>query len=72
MRDGQTHGPKHVAEDADPGTGKGFGLGTTTTSIIFLAAILAVVVLMTIQQKRHPVLTEEFEQPQHPNDRVPS
>ena len=51
--------PKQIAEDADPGTGKGFGLGTTTTSIIFLAAILVVVILMTIQQRRQPVLIED-------------
>src|SRR3954470_4009574 len=37
--------PREIAEDADPGTGKGFGLGTTTTSLIFLGAILVVVVL---------------------------
>jgi len=53
--------PRQIAADADPGTGKGFGLGTTTTSIIFLAAILAVVVLMTIQQRREPVLIEDSE-----------
>ena len=53
--------PKQIAEDADPGTGKGFGLGTTTTSIIFLAAILAVVILMTIQQRRQLVLVEDDE-----------
>ena len=53
--------PRQIAEDADTGTGKGFGLGTTTTSIIFLAAILAVVILMTIQQRRHPVLTDDNE-----------
>jgi uncharacterized membrane-anchored protein len=51
--------PRQIAADADPGTGKGFGLGTTTTSLIFLAAILAVVVLMTIQQRRQPVLIDE-------------
>ena len=51
--------PRQIAEDADPGTGKGFGLGTTTTSIIFLAAILVVVILMTIQQRRQPVLIED-------------
>lgn len=53
--------PKQIAEDADPGTGKGFGLGTTTTSIIFLLAILAIVILMTIQQRRQPVLIEDDE-----------
>ena len=51
--------PRHIAPDADPGTGKGFGLGTTGTSIVFLVAILAVVVLMTQQQRRHPVLATE-------------
>lgn len=53
--------PKQIAEDADPGTGKGFGLGTTTTSIIFLLAILVIVILMTIQQRRQPVLVEDDE-----------
>ena len=53
--------PRQIAADADPGTGKGFGLGTTTTSIIFLAAILAVIVVMTIQQRREPVLIEDSE-----------
>ena len=38
---------------------KGFGLGTTTTSIIFLSAILAVVLYMTYLQRRTPVLIEE-------------
>ncbi len=51
--------PKQIAEDADTGTGKGFGLGTTTTSLIFLSAILAVVIFMTIQQRRQPVLIDE-------------
>ena len=53
--------PKQIAPDADTGTGKGFGLGTTTTSLIFLSAILAVVVVMTIQQRRQPVLIDENE-----------
>ena len=53
--------PKQIAADAGAGTGKGFGLGTTTTSLIFLAAILAVVVVMTIQQRRQPVLIDETE-----------
>jgi uncharacterized membrane-anchored protein len=53
--------PHQIADDADPGTGKGFGLGTTTTSIIFLAAILSVIVVMTIQQRRKPVLIEDSE-----------
>ena len=51
--------PRQIAADADPGTGKGFGLGTTTTSLIFLAAILLVVIIMTIQQRRQPVLVDE-------------
>ena len=50
--------PREIAADADPGTGKGFGLGTTVTSIIFLAAILAVVIIMTQQQRRKPVLID--------------
>ena len=53
--------PKQIAEDADPGTGKGFGLGTTTTSLIFLGAIVVVIILMTIQQRRQPVLIDESE-----------
>ena len=53
--------PKQIAADAGAGSGKGFGLGTTTTSLIFLAAILAVVVVMTIHQRRQPVLIDETE-----------
>ena len=53
--------PKQIAPDAGTGTGKGFGLGTTTTSLIFLSAILAVVVVMTIQQRSKPVLIDETE-----------
>ncbi|MEO5901173.1 MAG: hypothetical protein ABIR68_13760 [Ilumatobacteraceae bacterium] len=53
--------PRQIAADADPGTGKGFGLGTTTTSLIFLAAIVAVIVVMTIQQRRRPVIIDENE-----------
>lgn len=53
--------PRRIAEDADPGTGKGFGLGTTTTSLIFLGAILAVIVVMTIQQRRQPVMITDAE-----------
>lgn len=53
--------PRQIARDADPGTGKGFGLGTTTTSLIFLAAILVVVVIMTLQQRRQPVLIDDNE-----------
>jgi uncharacterized membrane-anchored protein len=51
--------PRQIAEDADPGTGKGFGLGTTGTSIVFLSLILAVVIIMTVQQRRRPVLVDE-------------
>ncbi|MCU1368722.1 MAG: rane protein [Ilumatobacteraceae bacterium] len=51
--------PRQIAEDADPGTGKGFGLGTTGTSIVFLSLILIVVVIMTQQQRRKPVLIDE-------------
>ena len=51
--------PRKLAADADPaGFQPGLGLGTTVTSIIFLAAILAVVVYMTNAQRRHPVLIE--------------
>lgn len=53
--------PRQIAADADPGTGKGFGLGTTTTSLIFLGAILAVIIVMTFQQRRQPVLIDENE-----------
>jgi len=51
--------PRTVAADADPGTQKGLGLGTTVTSIVFLAAILAVVLYMTNAQRRHPVLIDD-------------
>jgi uncharacterized membrane-anchored protein len=51
--------PRQIAADADAGTGKGFGFGTTGTSAIFLGAIVVVVVLMTIQQRRQPVLIDE-------------
>ena len=50
--------PRTVAADADPGTQTGLGLGTTVTSVIFLAAILAVVLYMTSAQRRRPVLVE--------------
>lgn len=53
--------PRTVGADADPGTQPGLGLGTTVTSIIFLAAILAVVVYMTNMQRRHPVLIDDAE-----------
>jgi uncharacterized membrane-anchored protein len=58
--------PKQIAEDADAGTGKGFGLGTTTTSLIFLSAILAVVIFMTVQQRRQPVLIVENDLAERP------
>jgi uncharacterized membrane-anchored protein len=51
--------PRTVAQDADPGTQAGLGLGTTVTSIIFLAAILVVVVYMTRVQRTRPVLIDE-------------
>ena len=53
--------PRQIAPDADAGTGKGFGFGTTGTSVIFLGAIVVVVILMTIQQRRQPVLIDENE-----------
>jgi uncharacterized membrane-anchored protein len=53
--------PRQIAADADVGTGKGFGFGTTGTSVIFLGAIVVVVILMTIQQRRQPVLIDENE-----------
>ena len=51
--------PRTVPPDADPGTQPGLGLGTTVTSIIFLAAIVVVVVYMTIVQRKRPVLIDE-------------
>ena len=55
------NGKRKIADDADPGTrsGLGLGLGTTVTSIVFLAAILAVVLSMTNQQCRHPALATD-------------
>ena len=50
--------PRTVAADAGPGAQTGLGLGTTVTSVIFLAAILAVVLYMTNAQRRRPVLVE--------------
>jgi uncharacterized membrane-anchored protein len=45
--------PKALAPGDDPaGFQAGLGLGTTTTSLIFLAAILAVVIYLTTQQRR--------------------
>ena len=51
--------PRQIAADADAGTGKGFGFGTTGTSVIFLGAIVVLVIVMTIQQRRQPVLIDE-------------
>jgi uncharacterized membrane-anchored protein len=52
--------PRKIGPNDDPETfQKGLGLGTTVTSIIFLAAILAVVVVMTQHQRRQPVLVED-------------
>jgi uncharacterized membrane-anchored protein len=53
--------PRQIAADADAGTGKGFGFGTTGTSVIFLGAIVVLVIVMTIQQRRQPVLIDENE-----------
>jgi uncharacterized membrane-anchored protein len=50
--------PLAVSPD-DPTAQKGLGLGTTVTSLIFLVAIAMVVVIMTQQQKRHPVLVND-------------
>jgi uncharacterized membrane-anchored protein len=54
--------PRTVGPDADPGTQPGLGLGTTLTSVIFLVAILLVVLYMTNEQRRHPVLIDESEE----------
>ena len=51
--------PKTIAADADPGTQAGLGLGTTVTSLIFLGAILAVVLYLTNEERRHPTLITE-------------
>ena len=52
--------PRHLAAGADPtGFQAGLGLGTTVTSLIFLAAILAVVVYMTKDQRRNPTMLAE-------------
>lgn len=52
--------PRKLAPGDDPaGFQAGLGLGTTVTSIIFLVAILAVVVYMTTQQRRHPALADD-------------
>ena len=50
--------PRTVSAD-DPTAQKGLGLGTTVTSVIFLAAILAVVLVMTKAQKSDTVLVED-------------
>ena len=52
--------PRHVADGADPaGFQAGLGLGTTVTSLIFLTAILAVVLYMTNDQRKHPTIAED-------------
>ena len=52
--------PRHLAQGADPtGFQAGLGLGTTVTSLIFLTAILAVVVYMTNDQRKHPTTAED-------------
>ncbi len=49
--------PRHLAPGADPeGFQGGLGLGTTVTSLIFLAAILAVVVYLTSRETERPTL----------------
>ena len=51
--------PRKLAPGQDPaGFQAGLGLGTTVTSMIFLGAILAVVLYMTNEQRRHPVLID--------------
>ena len=45
---------RHAAGEDPTGFQAGLGLGTTVTSIIFLAAILAVVVYMTSEQRSAP------------------
>ena len=50
--------PRQLTDGASPdGFQAGLGLGTTATSLIFLTAILAVVVLMTTQQRHRAPLT---------------
>ncbi len=52
--------PRKLAPDADPaGFQAGLGLGTTVTSLIFLAAILAVVLYLTNEQRRNPTFVED-------------
>ena len=51
--------PKTVPADADPGTQAGLGLGTTVTSLIFLGAILAVVLYLTNEERRHPTVVTD-------------
>ena len=54
--------PRKMAPDGDPASFQpGLGLGTTVTSIIFLVAILAVVLYMTNEQRRNPVLVDDVE-----------
>ncbi|MEY2582519.1 MAG: hypothetical protein QOE09_2368 [Ilumatobacteraceae bacterium] len=52
--------PKTIPADADPATTQtGLGLGTTVTSLIFLAAILAVVLYLTNEERRHPTVVTD-------------
>ena len=53
--------PKTIAADADPGTQAGLGLGTTVTSLIFLGAILAVVLYLTNEERRHPTIVTDLD-----------
>jgi uncharacterized membrane-anchored protein len=54
--------PRKIGPNGDPETFQaGLGWGTTVTSIIFLAAILAVVIVMTQHQRRNPVLVKDTE-----------
>jgi len=51
--------PRKLAAGQDPaGFQAGLGLGTTVTSVIFLVAILGVIIVMTINQRRNPVVAE--------------
>jgi len=52
--------PRKLTPDMDPtGFQPGLGLGTTVTSLIFLAAILGVIVIMTVDQRRQPALADD-------------
>jgi uncharacterized membrane-anchored protein len=54
--------PRKVAPDATPDDiaafQSGLGLGTTVTSLIFLGAILAVVLYLTNEERRHPTIAD--------------